>query len=200
MSDTQDLRFFDPAQFGKPSLPNVMLMTAAPDGLLAYDGKIPNSEVKLGRFTQTLVTALNGASIRYSSRGWAVNSSGLRDDLKDLRQFYFPAWSDQAFEPNTVMGFNQPLPIVFPANPVVPVVVKTNPVDAMPGYSFCINETNTPNLEAEATPPDLLQKIWRGLVPPRSTSVYAVAYNQDGCHGYPFTPNQPQFDLQVDIG
>lgn len=199
LSDTQDLRFFPPAKFGRPSRSNVMLLTAAPDGLLAYDGPMPNSSVKLGRFTQILAKALDGASIRDSSRGWVVNSSGLRDDLKDLRQFYFPAWNDQAFEPNTVMGFNQPQAIVFPADPVVPVIIKTNPIEAVAAYSFCINADKVPDLNAPPTPPDLVRKVWRRVVAPSKTSVYAVAYNDDGVHAYPFTPNQPQFDLQVDL-
>lgn len=199
LSDAQDFRFFQSARFGVPNLPKVMLLTAAPQGLLAYDGPIPGSAVRLGRFTQTLVKALDGASIRQSNRGWAVNSSGLRDDLLDLRQFYFPAWNDQAFEPVAVMSFNRTHPVVYPRNPVVPVTVTTNPVEAMDRYSFCIHETNAPDLVNPTTPADLTRKIWRIAIPPRNTSVYAVAFNHTGFHGYPFTPNQPQFDLQVDV-
>ena len=199
LGGAQEVRFYDPPEFGKASAFKVMLLSAAPDGMLAYEGRAGDGLPPLGRFTQTLVKALDGASVRKAKGQWVVNSSGLRDDLKPLKQFYFDQWADHAFEPAPVMTFNDVRQIVRPSRPVVPVLATTNPAD-LNGYRLIVSETPPPpSVDQPGTEPSEGGRAWKWELTPRDTSVYAMAFNTDACHSTMFTPNQPQFELQVDI-
>jgi hypothetical protein len=200
----QPVIFYPAPAFGAGGENKVMLLSAAPEGLLAYDAPLspkeytsPYAGVKIGRFTQTLIKALNGASVRTWRGQWTVNSTGLRDDLKPLQQFYYPAFGQ--FEPTPIYGFNDVRPFAFPKDPVVPIVATTNPAEVLGDYQFCINhEASQPANEAgEAA--DMVRKAWFKEMAPRNTNVFAVAFNEHGSHSCTFTPNQPQFELQVDI-
>lgn len=198
--------FYPAVSYGAVGANKVMLTSAAPEGQLAYDAPLTERHfpaqagVPIGRFTQTLIMALNGSSIRSFGKRWAVNSTGLRDDLKRLKQFYFPHLTDHPFEPTPIYGFNEVRPFVFPQAPTVPFVATTNPNEKIELYEFCIKDVPPPPAPVDAgMKHDPVRKAWFGEMPPRSTSVYAVAFNGEGFFANPFTPDQPKFDLQVDI-
>lgn len=198
--------FYPAPTFGASAQNKVMLMSAAPEGQLAYDAPLsahdyqaPYAGVPIGRFTQTLIKALNGAAVREWRGKWTVNSAGLQYDLKKLQQFYFPEMTGYPFEPTPIYGFNDVRQFVYPHKPVVPVLATTNPTEMIDKYEFCICDAPPPPPPTKGTKHDPVRMVWRQEVPPRNTSVYAVAYNHQDCFANSFTPNQPQFDLQVDI-
>lgn len=199
--------FYDAPTFGAVVQNKVMLLSAAPEGQLAYDAPLsprdyqpPIAGVPVGRFTQTLLKALNGSAVRYWRGAWTVNSTGLRDDLKQLQQFYFPEMNSYPFEPTPIYGFNDVRGFVRPQAPVVPVLATTNPSERISQYQFCVRDVPPPPSPAgDGIVHDPVRLVWRDEVVPRNTSVFAVAYNPQNCFANPFTPNQPQFDLQVDV-
>jgi len=199
--------FYGNAGWGTVAQNKVMLLTAAPEGQLAYDSPLsardyaaPYAGVPVGRFTQTLVKALNGAAVRFWKGRWTVTSTGLRDDLTYLRQFYFPEMDDYPFDPTPIYGFNDVQGLVRPTAPVVPVVATTNPQDRIVRYEFCVRDAAPPPAPTEAgIAHDPVRMVWRHELTPRNTSMFAVAFGPDDCFSNPFTPNQPLFDLQVDI-
>lgn len=202
LAKAQDVRFWAAPVFGALEAQKVLLLCAAPAGLLAYDGAMPGGDVRLGRFTQTLVKALNGASISRWQTGWAVSSSGLRDDLKMLRQFYFAGWEDQAFEPASLMSFNDVRHLVRPDRPVIPIIVSRYPQGSIDGFSCCIIDQPPqppPPVSAPLVPFDQFRLAWRAEMTPRKTSAYATLFTQNSLHFTPFTPDRPHFDLQVEI-
>jgi hypothetical protein len=201
--------FYNRAAFGAVGANKVMLMAGAPEGQLAYDAPLPAglfdpalAGVPIGRFTQTLAMALNGSSVRSSHGQWVVNSTGLRDDLKKLKQFYFPKLNDYPFEPTPIYGFNEVRPFSYPDRPIVPIVATANPAEKIGDYMLAFSDAPPPpRPTGGGTPSCGIRKAWILEAPPRNTSMYAVAFNAaDFFSSYPFTPNQPQFDLQVDIG
>ena len=198
--------FYAPVPYGATGANKVMLTSAAPEGQLAYDSPLSvryfpaNAGVPIGRLTQTLMMALNGSSVRSYRGRWAVNSTGLRDDLKLLKQFYFPNLTDYPFEPTPIYGFNDVRPFVYPQAPIVPYVATTNPTDKIDQYEFCIRDAAPPPPPTDAgMKHDPVRRAWFGEMQPRDTSVYAVAFNHNECFANPFTPDQPKFELQVDI-
>ena len=201
LADALDTRFWPVPAFNQPEIPKALLFCAAPSGLLAYDGQMPNSDVRLGRFTQTLVKALDGAAVEPWRQGWAVSSAGLGHHLKKMQQFYVPGWNDHPFEPTPVMSLNDVLQIVRPANPVVPVLARTNPAQAMGQLAFCVGDhPPPPPPRGQDILPDPGFQAWRFEMSPRREPTYAIAYNDDAYYYMAFTPDRPLFDhVQLEI-
>jgi hypothetical protein len=200
LAGNQDTRFWPSPAFGAFEEWKVLLISSTPSGILAHDGSMPGSEIRLGRFTQTLVKALNGALIGDWDGRWAVDSVGLSFQLKNLREFYFPGWNDHPFEPGALMSFNEVRHIVVSMTPVVPVKARVSPRDALDGHMFCICDAPPPPLPAsDSIPIDAVSNVWRAELSPSGNLCYAIAYKGETCHVLHFTPNKPHFDLQVPI-
>jgi hypothetical protein len=112
----------------------VSFITAASQGLetLEADWSV-NPRVKMGRFTQVLLQALDGASARQLNGRWAVYAESIVADLKNL--YRLRNWTD-VFEPSPVLGQNERFSIVQHTQPKVPIVVKTKPPERFPDCSL----------------------------------------------------------------
>ncbi len=65
----------------------VALLSATSDGRLAYEGEWSEDKaIKIGRFTQILTLALDGASVRLKAGRWVVYPAGLFEELKLLHR------------------------------------------------------------------------------------------------------------------
>jgi Caspase domain len=116
----------------------VALLTGASNGQLAYEGtwsEDPN--VRMGRYTQTLIRALEGASARMQDNHWIVYPGSIQEDVKFLHRLR-PDWRDLPFEPSQPLTPNEVVPLVKLASPSIPVVVRTNPLAKQTGCSFSI--------------------------------------------------------------
>jgi hypothetical protein len=197
----QDCRFYAAPDLFAPSRNNVSLLCAAPEGLLAYEGAdAANSKRRFGRFTQACLKGLNGSSARWSNKRWAVNCRDLAGDLKSLRRVFFDYWGDaEPFDPYSAVTPIDALPIVYPHDFELPVVVMTDPLERMPDYGFVISERSDPN------PPWLKNRAagepgaWYTTVPPSCDAMYAIAVQ--GANNYPllFQPKEPLFDQWVPV-
>lgn len=192
--------FWKPYRFGTPESYKVLLLCATPSGTDALDGAMPNSQIRLGRFTQTLVKALNGALVADWDGRWAVDAASLTIRLKNLKEFYFPGWNDHPFEPGPYWGFNEFRPIVVPNNPVVPIKTRIIPNSAFDGHSLCICDLPPPPVPAlDPIPYDNLGNVWRLEMTPNTSSRYAVVHKGDACFFEHFRPDKAHFDLKVKI-
>lgn len=194
------LGFWPEVRWAAQELWKVLLLCATPAGLSAFDGDMTGSSVRLGRFTQTLVKALDGALVGDWDGRWAVNSASLSNQLKNLREFCFPGWNDHPFDPGALMSFNEVRHIVVPARPMVPVRARVSPKEAFDGHSLCIGEEPPPPIPGNASFPfDTFANVWRPEIPPSTSARYAVVHKGDVFHVLHFTPNKPHFDLKVPI-
>lgn len=204
LSKTEDLaaRFIAPLDPFKlqSARDKVALLCATSDGLLAYEGLLsPDSKVRIGRFTQTLKLALSGASVRWSGGRWIVDPGGLLVDLKPLHRNVRPEWRDQLFEPSQPVTPNEAFPIVAPADPLVPVLVTTDPIQAMGQYDLVIFAS------PDRTPPRLAvrtvrtEKAWLAWIKASRLPHYAVAEAEAAIHQEMFVPNAPLFDQRIPI-
>lgn len=201
LSRAQECRFYAEPNLFAVSRNVVSLLCAAPEGLLAYEGaEAKDSKRKFGRFTQACLKGLNGSSARWSRNRWAVNCRDLAGDLKFLRQVFFDFWGDgQPFDPYCAVTQTDPLPLVYPDDFELPVVVMTEPLERMPDYGFVISERADPN------PPWLKNReagdagAWYTTVPPSRAAMYTIAVQ--GANNYPllFLPNRPLFDQWVPV-
>ncbi|KIR17367.1 caspase family protein [Pseudomonas brassicacearum] len=197
----QDCRFFpDPSLFAA-SRNQVSLLCAAAEGQLAYEGAdTSDSPLKFGRFTQAVLKGLSGSSARWSRKGWGVSCRDLLTDIKSLRRVFFSHWSEnEPFEPYPAVTQADPIPIVFPLEFELPLVVMTDPPDRMPQYNFVISQENDPTRpwlkNREAGDPS----AWSTTVPPGRDALYAIAVR--GADHYPLLlqPMQPLFDQWVTV-
>lgn len=192
----------------------VLLLAAASAGSLAhsgdadpdfesiepgYDGEADASGVRLGRFTQTILKGLSGASARWSN-GWKVDSMGLCTDLKPLHRTYFPHWNDKPFEPSPVLTPNDRFPIVNVAAPLFPVVISTEPLTRTGDFDLKIS------LSTDGQTPWLLEREGRAAAPwaafvgaDQTVPIYALALDGEDRHVSFFKADQPQFDHRVVI-
>jgi hypothetical protein len=107
----------------------VAFVTAASQGLETLEGDWDvDARVKMGRFTQVLVQALDGASARQQNGEWVVYAESIVADLKNL--YRLRKWTDP-FEPSPVMGQNERFSIVQHRQPKVPVIVMTQPPERL---------------------------------------------------------------------
>lgn len=179
----------------------VSLLCAASEGVLAYDGpQALGGQVKFGRFTQTILESLKGASARWVLGKWGVCGRDILGDLKNLRSIFFAHWGDkQPFEPFEAFTQTDRLPVVFPDAFELPIVVMTDPPDRMPQYEFIISQKNEP------APPWLKNRLagqasaWSTTIPPSRDAFYAIAIK--GADHYPllFQPKEPLFDQWVSV-
>lgn len=196
LGEALETRFFAEPKGFKTSNNKVSLLCAAAGGHLAYEGTVAkDSNLKFGRFTQTLIMALNGSSARWSQQKWGVSCRELPNDLKLLRRIFFSHWSDdEPFEPYPTFSQTDPIPIVFPTNFELPVVVMTDPLDQLPHYGLIISRRDDP------APPWLKDRnagdstAWATTVPPSFDIHYAIAVNGAGHRSRGFQPVQPLFD------
>lgn len=201
LGKSQDSRFFYEPSLFAPSRNQVSLLCAAAEGQLAYEGASePGSNLKFGRFTQTLLRGLNGSSARWSKGGWGVPCRDLLGDLKSLRRVFFSHWGDgEPFEPYQAVTPTDPLPIVYPEDFELPLVVMTDPPDRMSDYGLLISQKD------DTTPPWLKDRIagdpnaWYTTVPPGRGALYAIAVK--GAEHYPllFQPKEPLFEQWVSV-
>ncbi len=197
---------YPPSQFGVTARANTIVISAAPDGGLAYEAELPRNDeepefngVKIGCFTQALVNALKGNSVRERDNKWAVSSSGLQHDLKPLFRFFFTALDEQPFEPSVLYGFNEERWLVRPENPQIPVVVQTNPLEEFDRFYLSVNHEE-PRTSDAMVDGDTMAKCWRPVLPPGFDPVYFVAFDGDNEHWELFRPTRPKFDLKVPVG
>jgi hypothetical protein len=179
----------------------VTLLCAASDGRLAYEGDwIDDPKVKIGRFTQVLLKALDGAAARPKDNRWTVHHGSLMEDLKLLHRAWRPDWRDKPFEPSQVIGPNEMVPIVWPPNPEVPILIRTDPEQAMNDYDLRIFS------ERKRVPPCVAARgkrdptDWLAWVNASRLPLFAVAENSDGVfYEEIFTPQNSIYDQRIRI-
>jgi hypothetical protein len=208
-----------PARFYPPPRPDVQardkvsLILAAPSPELAFAGAVldnlNNVVAKAGRFTQVLLKALDGFAARETDFGWAVLPDSLPYTLKQLRTVYFPHWDNnpqeppKLFEPSPAFSHNDVYPLTLPHNPVLPVVVWTNPEDRNQQFRLEISFDASPG-----TPP-LAQRAaeqlgpWLVEIPAAQEDRFAIAIAADpaGERRYlsRFSPRRPLFRLEIPV-
>lgn len=178
----------------------VALLSAASEALLAYEGALPSDDGKIGRFTQTLLKALDGASARWDGGRWVVYPSGLGDDMKVLQRSWRPEWRDKAFEPSFGLIQNEVIPIIEHDAPQLPVLVYTEPEDALSRFDLRICRT------ADRAPPWIRDrgardtKPWLTFVEAGLNPLWAVAEDAPLAHQSAFVPNAPNFKQRIPTG
>jgi len=202
ISNPIEARFFrDPRLFGSPR-DKVLLLCAAPEKLLAYEGEAnPGDNVRFGRFTQTLLKGLDGSSARLRGNQWTVYPSELINDLKNLRRIFYGHWSDLPFEPSPVLTQNEIYPIIDLVAPELPVLIMTDPEEAMASFNLHVSERNDRAPPWIASKPDLSTAAWRTTVKAGMTPLYALAIADTDAPFYSscFLPIQPIFDQRVSV-
>ncbi|MER9082449.1 caspase family protein [Mesorhizobium sp. M0895] len=201
LGKSQESLFFEAPNLFVPSRNQVSLLCAAAEGQLAYEGAHePGSNLKFGRFTQTLLKGLNGSSARWSRNRFGVPCRDLLGDLKSLRRVFFDHWGDdEPFEPYQAVTPTDPLPIVYPTGFELPLVVMTDPPDRMSDYGLVISQQNIPD------PPWLKNRnagashAWHTTVPPGLDALYAIAIRGQDYHPLLFQPKEPLFDQWVPV-
>lgn len=202
LGNVQDLsRFvsaFDPFE---PSRDKISLLCAASDGILAYEGSLQNNlSVKIGRFTQMLIQALDGALARWRSPRWVVHPGAIFEDIKLLHRAYRPDWRGEPFEPSHPLVPNEVFPITVPPEPLLPILITTDPEQAMSSFDLRIfdNPSRTPPCVADRG--SRSAAAWPARVRASLHPHYAVA--EDGAATYQelFVPNAPSFDQRIPIG
>lgn len=184
---------------------NTGVLCAAPGGELAFEAPLPRDPahperngVQIGCFTQTLVRALDGWSIREWNGKWAVSWPGLQSDLKQLMRYSYPLLSKNAFEPTPLYGFNEERVLVLPPNPRIPVVVRTRPETEFDRFFLCINEEEPAPREPKVSG-DRVAKCWRLALTPGRRGVFAVIFDEGRQFHVEIFPYKPYFDIPVRI-
>ncbi|MFG1260176.1 hypothetical protein V5F79_22880 [Xanthobacter flavus] len=201
VNDPQSCAFYPQlTPFGQ-SRNQVSLLCAAAEGLLAYDGpRAAGAQVKFGRFTQTLVQALNGSSARWVRDKWGVCGRDLLGDLKYLRRIFFSHWdSKQPFEPFEAFTQTDRLPVIFPGAFELPIVVMTDPPERMPQYGIGISQTKDEDAPWLKNRDAGDASEWSTTVPPSRDALYAIAFSDQGRYSLLFQPKEPLFDQWVSV-
>ncbi|MFW5401177.1 hypothetical protein V2A85_15900 [Yersinia sp. 1252 StPb PI] len=197
----QECQFYPEHDLFATSRNQVALLCAAAEGQLAYEGADSiSSNLRFGRFTQTCLKGLNGSSARLFYPRWGVTSRDLQSDLKSLRHIFFDHWRDrEPFEPYLAVPQSDPIPLVFPENFELPIVVMTDPLERMSDYDFFISQKNDP------TPPWLKNRsageasAWYTTVPPSRNALYAIAVKEGEHYSQLFQPKEPLFEQWVTV-
>jgi len=196
-----DCRFFNAPRLFSASRNHVSLLCAASEAYLAYEGEeTVGSDVKFGRFTLACLKGLDGSSARLASKRWAVCARDLLSDLKPLRRTFFSHWGgNEPFEPYQPVTQTDPIPIVYPEEFELPLIVTTDPLDRMPLYELLISQRDDPK------PPWLKNRIagnpsaWCTTVPPSRNALFAIAVNGGNHYSEMFQPKEPLFDHWVPV-
>jgi hypothetical protein len=199
LQNPRGVHFFKPRQPFDIVQDKVSLICAAPQSQLAYDGENPATGVRLGRFTQTFIKGLDGYSARMRDNRWIVYPSELLNDLKTLRRIFYPLWDDLPFEPSPALTQNDVYPIVHRQDPEVPVLIITDPADAVIRFNLHVSDRN------ERHPPWISSRAarsagaWSTTVKAGMEPLYALAVTDAEFFSSRFYPNQPQFNQRVPV-
>jgi hypothetical protein len=174
----------------------VAFITAASQGLETLEGDWSDDRrVKMGRFTQILVQALDGASARQENGEWIVYAESIVADLKNL--YRLRSWTD-LFEPSPVLGQNERYSIIQHPLPKVPVIVRTQPPERLPDCSleiFLPPDGSRPAIERCGPAP---RKVWEVWLAASIWPHLVVATHADTKSGRAlFTPYGPIFSQTV---
>lgn len=193
------VRFFPP---NSPFLSNsdkVSLVSAASHNMLAYEGEWSDDpSVRIGRFTETLVDAL-GTSVREDNQRWLVHSGSIQEDLKHLHRARRPEWNTLPFEPTFGMTPNERLPIAHVADPVVPIVVITDPPDRMASCALSIHLRPDQLDEPIDSRPAGNANQWVPRLKASAQNHLLAARLGAKLHTATFTPRSPLFDQKVPV-
>jgi hypothetical protein len=139
----------------------VAFITAASQGLETLEGDWDgDARVKMGRFTQVLLKALDGGSARQLNGDWVVYAESI---VADLKSFYrLRNWTD-LFEPSPVLGQNERFSIIQHRQPKVPVILMTRPPDRLPDCSleiFLPHDRSQPAIQRCDPGPRKMWEVW----------------------------------------
>lgn len=187
---------FDPYQAGNE---NVALLSAASHLLEAYEGVWKaDPEIKIGRFTETLVDAFcSCVRDRRLAVGveWRVHSNSIVEDLKQLHRVRRPDWRTDPFEPSMGLTPNEVIPITVVPNPSVPVVILTEPKEKMASCDLAVlNQGGACDSRLAGSPDE-----WVARVPASLADHIIEARLQNQTHTWVFTPRCPVFDARVPV-
>jgi hypothetical protein len=178
----------------------VWLLSATSDGRLAYEGDWhADRNVKIGRFTETLVAAMGGASVRHKGGRWIVHPGGLFEDIKHLHRVRRPDWRDKSFEPSQGASPNEVFPIVNAATPKVPVSILTDPAEVMAQYAITVFDNvgaANPALDARVSGSGLEWLTW---IPASLKEHVVIAQNPAANFREIFVPMAQIFDQRVRV-
>jgi hypothetical protein len=160
-------------------------------------GKIEGPKVKMGRFTQVLIQALDGASARRENEEWVVSAESIAADLKNL--YRLREWKD-LFEPSPVLSQNERFSIIRHQKPTVPVLVMTKPPERLPECSleiFLPCDLSKPAIRRCDPGPRTLWEVWLDA----SIYPHALVATRGGAKstGTVFAPSQPIFSQTVPV-
>jgi hypothetical protein len=179
----------------------VTLLSGASEGLLGYEGEwSEGASVKMGRFTQTLVQALDGQSVRSKGGRWVVYPGSLIEDLKPLHRLRTD-WRSKPFEPSAHITPNDVYPIVAPGSPRVPVLIQTDPGEEIDRFDLGVFNDD-PNVFLDSCGRgSIAGRQWVARVPPSYQPHNAVAISSDLTARYQatFFPISPIFDARIMI-
>lgn len=208
---------FDPSNREK-----VALLAGASSGHLGYEGAAPTDDeakavyetfaaglptapqVRIGRFTQTLLKALDGAAVRYFGTDLVVYAGDVFVDLKPLYQLR-DDWREKLFDPVQMLAMSDSVPIVRPTNPLVPVLMRTHPEDR---FGRCEVRVFGDTAKAkELSPPFRGSTSWVAEVTPSMTWHRVVATLHDdatppaaiGDYEADFLPSRSLYDVRITI-
>ncbi|WP_307345749.1 caspase family protein [Caulobacter ginsengisoli] len=177
----------------------VFMLSATSAGLKAYDGPCAdNPNLRLGRFTQTLCLALDGAAVRSRLGRWVVQPASIIEDIIYLHGLRTDWREDELpFEPTQSAFPTGPFPIVAPARPIVPIVVFTNPAPAISNYDLSIFASPDRAPPVVDQRPLRAQTEWLAWVPASRDMHVAVAADNGISYEAKFSPDMPIFDQRI---
>jgi hypothetical protein len=178
----------------------VCLLSASSDGILAYEGDWQGDKnVKVGRFTETLIAALDGAAVRLKAGRWVVHTNSLYEDIKYLHRIRRPEWRDKPFEPSQVASPNEPFLIVNAATPRVPISILTDPAEVMAQYAISVFDNvaaTNPALDGRVSGSPLEWLTW---VPASMNHHVVIVQSPTARYQEIFVPMSPIFDQKVRV-
>jgi hypothetical protein len=205
LSNTESIRIIRPLEQDqlKYAREKVLLISAASAGMFAYEGDWPEDRknplhpsVTIGRFTQVLIDALDGASARFDDVKWVVDTGKwkLHTDLKYLYGRRV-TWITEPFEPVLLIDQNNYFPLVVPPNPRIPIFVLTDPERLMPSYRFHVHDAN--GIPLKSCPLNH-PSTWMFDISPNPH--YLIADNGTGQpRQYELKPSGPIFDKRIPV-
>ncbi|KQW72469.1 hypothetical protein ASD03_32510 [Ensifer sp. Root127] len=205
LSNSHGARFIRPLHPFKlhEAREKVLLISAAAEGLRAFEGDWPQDRrqqaaktITIGRFTQVLIDALDGASARFDNGKWIIDTGRwkLQSDLRFLygrRQ----SWSER-FEPVTLIDQNNFFPLVISPNPRIPIFVLTDPERLMASYRLHVHDDKRARL---LSCPLGRSTTWMFEISPSTRPHYLIAENDMWRHETEFAPTGPIFNQRISV-
>jgi hypothetical protein len=193
-----ECRFFPPPAPFQATRNNVALICAASETSFAYDGEdlistdfglAGGNGARLGRFTQVLVKALGGASVRFVDKQWTVDPSSLLVDLNKIRRIFFGKWEERSFEPTAYLMPNDIYPIAFFKDDFeLPIVILTDPIERMPDCDLYVSEQDSLGLPWLKNRAAGEEGAWLLTVPATRRLLYVIAQREGQKYSTVFTP------------